>query len=88
VHVRDAEIKRAADKGENIRELGFKESVRWLWQFSKRRYIENTAKSTKGKAVFGLGSSYSIANLQRDPGSHYVKILRHLKAENFSQARR
>jgi len=46
-----AEIKHAADKGENIKILGFKESVSWLWQFSKRRYIENTDRSTKGKAV-------------------------------------
>ena len=64
----------------NKKKLGFKESVSRLWQFSKSRYTENTRRSMKRKAVnaptegdeslgggeslFGLGSSYSRANLQ------------------------
>jgi hypothetical protein len=65
--------------GQSIRKLGFKESVSWLWQFSKRRYIENTGRCMEGRAVkaptdghgslekkilFALGSSYYVANLQ------------------------
>jgi hypothetical protein len=51
VNVRGAKIKRAADKGQSIRKLGFKESFSWLWQFSKRLYVENTDRSTESKAV-------------------------------------
>lgn len=65
-------------RGQSKRKLGFKESVSWLWPFSKRCYIGNTGRSTKGKAVnaptegdesleivlFGLRSSYSLANSQ------------------------
>jgi len=67
-------------KGQSIRKMGLKERVSWLWQFSKRCYIEKAGRSRKGRAInaptegdeslggkkslFGLGSFYSFANLQ------------------------
>ena len=51
VDIRRAEKKVPPIKGQSVRKLYFKESVRCLWKFSKKLSVQNTSRCAKGTAV-------------------------------------